>query len=85
MIQNNLHDIELVDPELATGACRSLEKIVHLVVNPREIEYYGHLLSGARALFTSSSDGRLSLISSNLNMPPYPHLFCAPPQSQARK
>jgi len=57
MIQANLQDIELVDPEFAAGACRSLEKFAHLVVNPREVEYYGHLLSGARALFTSSSEG----------------------------
>jgi len=57
MIQANLQEIELVNPDLATGACRSLERFAHLVVNPREVEYYGYLLSGARALFTSSSAG----------------------------
>jgi hypothetical protein len=57
LMDDDLRKAPLIDPQLATGACRSLEAIVGFVVNPREIEYYGHLLTAARALFTSSRDG----------------------------
>ncbi|KAG9245472.1 hypothetical protein BJ878DRAFT_501243 [Calycina marina] len=64
MIQSNLQDMDLVNPDLASGACRSIERFGHLVVNPRELEYYGYLLSAARSLFTSSAEayGNLSKI-----------------------
>lgn len=64
VVQESLRDIQLINPDLARGACRSLEQLDSLVSNPREVEYYGYLLSAARALFTSSSDayGNLSKI-----------------------
>ena len=57
IIQSTMTDIELIQPGLARGACRSLERFCHLVVNPKEAEYFGHLLSAARNLLTSSKDG----------------------------
>ncbi|KAH8587693.1 hypothetical protein B0O99DRAFT_641090 [Bisporella sp. PMI_857] len=56
MIQAGLQSSPLVDPELAKGACRSVEKFAHLVTNPRELEYLTYLLGAARDLFTSSSE-----------------------------
>jgi hypothetical protein len=58
MIQAGLQSSPLVDPELAKGACRSVEKFAHLVTNPRELEYLTYLLGAARDLFTSSSEGK---------------------------
>jgi len=57
IVQSELKDAQLIDPDLARAACRSLEKLGPLIKNSKEIEYFGHLLSAARALFTSSSDG----------------------------
>lgn len=57
VVASELTDSPLIDPELAGRACRSLEQLSPLVKNPREVEFYGYLLSTARALFTSSQDG----------------------------
>jgi hypothetical protein len=56
-IHDGLKEVQLIDPTLARGACRSLEQFCPLVKNFREMEYYGYLLSAARDLFTSSADG----------------------------
>jgi hypothetical protein len=61
-----MKDLPLIQPDLAHECCRSLENICNLVTNPREVEYYSHLLSAARNLFTSSSDGNTPHISSPL-------------------
>lgn len=58
IIQETLKGIPLINPDLAQMACRSLEKVAPLVQNPRELEYYGLLLSVARDLLTSSEDGK---------------------------
>lgn len=58
IVHKSLQETPLINPELAQGACRSLEKFANLVKNPREVEYFGHLLSVARNLFTSSADGK---------------------------
>ena len=57
VIESELTDSPLIDPNHARRACRSLEMLCPLVQNVREVELYGHLLSAARALFTSSRDG----------------------------
>lgn len=57
VIEDELTESPLIDPEHARRACRSLELFCPLVQNTREVEFYGHLLSAARALFTSSRDG----------------------------
>jgi hypothetical protein len=48
----------LIEPELVRIAIRSLEKIAPLCKSRLEIEVYGMLLSIARALVTSSRDGK---------------------------
>jgi hypothetical protein len=57
VVESELTESPLIDPEHARRACRSLELLRPLVQNAREVEFYGHLLSAARALFTSSRDG----------------------------
>ena len=58
VVASELTESPLIDPEHARGACRSLELICPLIQNPKEKEYYGYLLAAARALFTSSQDGK---------------------------
>ena len=57
VVESELTESPLIDPQHARHACRSLELLCPLVQNAREVEFYGHLLSAARALFTSSRDG----------------------------
>ena len=57
IVLEELTESPLIDPDHARRACRSLELLFPLIQNTREKEYYGYLLSAARALFTSSGDG----------------------------
>ena len=59
VVESELAESPLIDPEHARRACRSLELFYPLVQNAREKELYGHLLSTARALFTSSQAGAI--------------------------
>lgn len=60
IVQEGLRGCPLIRPDLAREACRSLEEIGCLIERPKEVEYYTHLLSAARDLFTSSTDGMFS-------------------------
>jgi hypothetical protein len=61
VVEKEINPSPLINPEHASRACRSLEQIRPLIQNRAEIELYGHLLSAARSLFTSSPEGTLSL------------------------
>ena len=75
IFESELTESPLIDPELARPACRSLERFCPLVKHTREVEFYGHLLSAARALFTSSRDG----LSSHFIFDLFPFLYSYPP------
>jgi hypothetical protein len=59
VVISELIESPLINPEHVRKACRSLELIGLLIQNPREKEFYGYLLSAARACFTSSQAGAL--------------------------
>lgn len=58
VVASQLTQSRLIEPEHAHCACRSLELLGPLIHNAREKELHGNLLSAARALFTSSKDGK---------------------------
>jgi hypothetical protein len=60
LVESELTESPLINPEFARRTCRSLEQFFPLVKNTREVEFYGYLLCAARALFTSSKDGMSS-------------------------
>lgn len=54
-----LEQTPLIDGELVLSACRSIENLWPLCKIKGELQLYGALLSTARALVTSSKDGKL--------------------------
>lgn len=54
----SLNNTPLISPKHVTAACLSLEKLHSLCLKKTELEMLGLLLSMARALFTSSRDGK---------------------------
>jgi hypothetical protein len=57
-IDPKMRAASLIEPELVRVAIRSLEKVAPLCKTKLEIEVYSMLLSSARALVTSSRDGK---------------------------
>jgi len=48
----------LINPDRVAASCRSFEQFAHLCKGKQEAEMHGLLLGTARALYTSSQDGR---------------------------